>query len=99
MEDQLFIERTDSNGVVSMVNSNFIDAYEGTEVRPEVDLSTIHVPTEEDIARDTLMMQSLEAKKYLVETDWYVSRKAETGVEIPSDILTKRAQARINASN
>lgn len=99
MEDQLFIERTDSNGVVSMVNSNFIDAYEGTEVRPEVDLSTIYVPTEEDIARDTLMMQSLEAKKYLVETDWYVSRKAETGVEIPSDILTKRAQARINASN
>ena len=99
MEDQLFIERTDSNGVVSMVNSNFIDAYEGTEVRPEVDLSTIYVPTEEDIARDTLMMRSLEAKKYLVETDWYVSRKAETGVEIPSDILTKRAQARIDASN
>ena len=99
MEDQLFIERTDSNGVVSMVNSNFIDAYEGTEVRPEVDLSTIYVPTEEDIARDTLVMNSLNGKKYLVETDWYVSRKAETGVEIPSDILTKRAQARINASN
>ena len=99
MEDQSFIERTDSNGVVSMVNPNYIDAYEGTEVRPEVDLSTIYVPTEEDIARDTLMMRSLEAKKYLVETDWYVSRKAETGVEIPSDRLTKRALARIDASN
>jgi len=36
--------------------------------------------------------------KYLSGTDWYVSRKAETGTAIPSEILTKRAQARIDAS-
>lgn len=33
-------------------------------------------------------------KEYLASTDWYTIRKSETGVEIPSDILTKRAEAR-----
>jgi len=39
------------------------------------------------------------AKRYLAETDWYVSREAETGKAVPSDVLTKRAQARIDASS
>ena len=39
------------------------------------------------------------AKRYLAETDWYVARKSETDKAIPSDILTKRAQARIDASD
>ena len=38
------------------------------------------------------------ARRYLAETDWYVTRKAETGTAIPNDILTKRAQARLDAS-
>ena len=38
------------------------------------------------------------AKRYLAETDWYVSREAETSKAIPSDILAKRAQSRIDAS-
>ena len=38
------------------------------------------------------------AKRYLAETDWYVSREAETGKAIPADVLTKRAQARLDAS-
>tara|TARA_Y100000385_G_scaffold131974_1_gene137270 strand:- start:974 stop:1321 length:348 start_codon:yes stop_codon:yes gene_type:complete len=39
------------------------------------------------------------AKQYLESTDWYVTRKTETGEAIPSDIITKRAQARIDASS
>ena len=39
------------------------------------------------------------AKQYLESTDWYVTRKAETGKAIPSDITTKRVQARIDASS
>ena len=35
----------------------------------------------------------------LTPTDWYVARKSETGKDIPSDVLTKRAQARIDGSN
>lgn len=39
------------------------------------------------------------AKQYLKDTDWYATRKAETGTAIPEDILTKRAQARLDASS
>ena len=32
--------------------------------------------------------------KYLKETDWYVVRKADTGVAIPTDVANKRQAAR-----
>lgn len=32
--------------------------------------------------------------KFLNDTDWYVSRFTETGVEIPEDVKEKRAEAR-----
>ena len=35
-----------------------------------------------------------QARQYLADTDWYVTRKAETGKAIPDDILTKREEAR-----
>jgi len=35
-----------------------------------------------------------EARDYLTSTDWYITRQAETGTEVPSDVLTKRAEAR-----
>ena len=38
-------------------------------------------------------------KEYLKQTDWYVTRNAETGAEIPEDVLEKRAQARQDASS
>ena len=38
-------------------------------------------------------------KKYLADTDWYVSRKAEAGTEIPADVLALRQQARLDASS
>lgn len=39
-------------------------------------------------------MSNNEAKQYLMSTDWYVTRKVETGEEIPADILGARAEAR-----
>ena len=33
-------------------------------------------------------------RAYLSETDWYVTRKAETGKAVPEDVLTKREAAR-----
>lgn len=35
-----------------------------------------------------------EARIYLAETDWYITRNAETGAEIPTEVLIKRAEAR-----
>jgi hypothetical protein len=35
-----------------------------------------------------------EAMQYLAETDWYVTRKLENGLEIPQEVFEKRAEAR-----
>lgn len=35
-----------------------------------------------------------ELEKYLADTDWYAVRYAETGVEIPEEVKTKRQEAR-----
>lgn len=35
-----------------------------------------------------------EARQYLRDTDWYVVRYQETGVEIPEDVLSERQAAR-----
>jgi len=32
--------------------------------------------------------------EYLASTDWYIVRRAETGVEVPQEVLDKRAEAR-----
>lgn len=37
---------------------------------------------------------NLDSREYLVNTDWYITRKAEIGTAIPMDILAKRAEAR-----
>ena len=34
------------------------------------------------------------ARTYLTETDWYVTRKLETGQDIPADVAQARADAR-----
>ena len=54
--------------------------------------------TEEQIAEGESIRKKISALQYLKETDWYATRKAETGKAIPNDILTKRAQARLDAS-
>ncbi|WP_151718683.1 hypothetical protein [Gemmobacter serpentinus] len=40
-----------------------------------------------------------QARAYLTETDWYVTRQAETGTPIPDDIAAARAKARAVASS
>lgn len=52
---------------------------------------------EAKIIRDSEILEVdpvAEAKAYLFSTDWYVSRKIETGKNIPKEVLAKRADAR-----
>jgi hypothetical protein len=35
-----------------------------------------------------------ESLAYLTSTDWYVTRKIETGKDIPDDVIAKRKEAR-----
>ena len=41
-----------------------------------------------------LKVDRAKVKKYLSDTDWYVIRQQETGVDIPQDVLDKRAECR-----
>lgn len=45
-------------------------------------------------AEELQAQKNAEARAYLASTDWYVVRKAETGQEIPADVLQKRQEAR-----
>jgi len=46
------------------------------------------------IESDPVAQTNMESLQYLAETDWYVTRKYETGKAIPQEILTKRQTAR-----
>jgi hypothetical protein len=50
---------------------------------------------EEEVAEPTAQeVINAESMAYLASTDWYASRKADTGEAIPSDIAALRATAR-----
>lgn len=59
----------------------------------------------EKVVLKTTLVQKREQKeelidlqKYLDSTDWLVVRKMETQVDVPQEVLTKRAEARLRIS-
>jgi hypothetical protein len=46
------------------------------------------------IESDPVAQTNMESLQYLAETDWYVTRKFETGKAIPQEVLIKRQEAR-----
>ena len=96
--ENTFIEKLDENGVTHYVNPKFEKIHDGVE-EPELGEEPTVVFTEEELAEAIRNSEKAKAKKYLADTDWYISRKTETGTPIPEEILTKRASARETASN
>ena len=66
------------------------------ELIAECESKFVH-PSEEEIAAELAAHTKAEALAYLASTDWYVTRKAETGVEIPEEVSKLRAEARLVA--
>ena len=87
---------TRSDGVVSYVSEEFLDSVvqETDTVEDFVAPTERQEPTAEEVANQLIEIQNNDARRYLAETDWYATRKAETGKAIPDDILTKRQEAR-----
>ena len=50
--------------------------------------------TDAEIATNAQAVINATNQAYLASTDWYASRKAETGEAIPDDVTTARAAAR-----
>jgi len=88
-------------GMVDMYNTNVALPNGMTTPRfisgAWVDVSTSDKLTQDNTERTRIRTRAA-GLKYLSDTDWYVSRKAETGTAIPADVLTRRAQARLDAS-
>ena len=87
---------TRADGVVSYVSEEFLDSVvqEGDTVEDYVAPTERLEPTAEEIADNQVYFENHKARQYLADTDWYVTRKAETGKAIPDDVLTKREEAR-----
>ena len=50
--------------------------------------------TEEELAQQELQVKLQEAQAYLNNTDWYYARKAETGEDVPAEVVEKRLASR-----
>jgi len=57
-----------------------------------IDLSRV-ITAKDRAAQDA----AAAARSYLHETDWYVTRQAETGTPVPADVAEKRRRARKTA--
>jgi len=49
--------------------------------------------------KETQQLINKTAIAYLASTDWYITRNAETGELVPTDVLEKRAEARQSVLN
>tara|TARA_R110000744_G_scaffold337209_1_gene442482 strand:- start:49 stop:318 length:270 start_codon:yes stop_codon:yes gene_type:complete len=64
----------------------WVDYVPNTEIPSFVDAAFI--------AKGIQQTTNTESMQYLASTDWYITRQAETGATVPTDVLTKRAEAR-----
>ena len=71
-----------------------LDKYE--ELIADCESKFVH-PSDDEVAAELAAHTKAEALAYLASTDWYVTRKAETGVEIPEEVSRLRAEARLVA--
>ena len=46
------------------------------------------------VESDPVAQTNLDSQMYLADTDWYLTRKFETGVAVPQEVLIKRQAAR-----
>jgi hypothetical protein len=100
MSETEWIEKVNpETGNNTYINPKFLASVESAETISEVNTEIAHIPTAEEIAAVEAQLLKDKAKQYLIDTDWYASRKAEADIAIPADILALRQQARLDASS
>lgn len=50
--------------------------------------------TDEELVEKEDNKKIVEYKTYLKDTDWYYARKLETGEDVPTEVISKRVEAR-----
>jgi hypothetical protein len=82
----------------TFIERNFIFDPDDSSEEPRMIVQWPNLTFEDLTVTRTSEETKIIGKKYLADTDWYVSRKAEADIAIPADILAARQQARIDAS-
>jgi hypothetical protein len=92
-----FIEKI-IDGQVHYINENYDKIMEEKKKRElENPPHILDISPEEFgiiVENDKRRASNEENKKYLSDTDWYVTRLQETGKAIPEEVLQKRQEAR-----
>ena len=87
----------DGNTVYTVANYKELEA-EALKISEEVaknnPLGITTAMLELDIANREKQLSNAQHLKYLQETDWYVVRRADTGVAIPTHVSDRRQEAR-----
>ena len=87
----------DGNTVYTVANYKELEA-EALKIQDDLiknnPLGITTAMMELDIANREKELSNEQHLTYLQETDWYVVRKADTGVAIPTDVSNKRQAAR-----
>ena len=87
----------DGNTVYTVANYKELEA-EALKIQDDLiknnPLGITTAMMELDIANREKELSNEQHLTYLQETDWYVVRKADTGVAIPTDVANKRQAAR-----
>ena len=87
----------DGNTVYAVANYKELEA-EALKIQDDLiknnPLGITTAMMELDIANREKELSNEQHLTYLQETDWYVVRKADTGVAIPTDVANKRQAAR-----
>ena len=87
----------DGNTVYTVANYKELEA-EALKISEEVaknnPLGITTAMNDLDMANRAKENSNEQHLKYLKETDWYVVRKADTGVAIPTDVANKRQASR-----
>lgn len=84
-------DATDEQLAAFLSNVSFVEGRAPITVQEVRDRAAEIAAQQASVASEA---RNLDALQYLKETDWYVTRMAETGTPIPDDILAARAAAR-----
>ena len=96
-QDTVTYTNKDGNTVYTVANYKELEA-EALKIQDDLiknnPLGITTAIMELDIANREKELSNEQHLTYLQETDWYVVRKADTGVAIPTDVANKRQAAR-----
>jgi len=79
---------------VVMSGDNYVLMCDTKSVVKQSDVDVATAKQSELYDLEVVLNKQAKAKQYLSDTDWYITRRAETGKEIPQEVITKRNDAR-----